>query len=340
MSMKTMRLSLSIALLFLPFTTSAQRHKYPYVEYDNGAVIVSRDNQGGVHPDALAGDMENRIEETLQVQESDAKSDAVGWLDAQRACVDGWRLPTKRELQLIWLTGGGQADSYSQCKVAPVVQSALNNIPEDKFTSLEPADYWTLTPDKDSYWHVSFANGEAASGAGICRVRCVKGHRQAAGTFAYSNIVMIGGKLTFAEKRIDDDEIDGFSNEDIPANSQGIHFRFGSLVGISSAGEHGTEFDSSHVVFCPTEYTKPTIWNEMPYHRVSDSTYFTPEEIQAGAIADDHLMEKFTPIGYDVSQGLGDICRYISDQGWVKGRWRIPTATEIWQTMKDRKSVV
>ena len=35
----------------------------------------------------------------------------------------------------------------------------------------------------------------------------------------------------------------------------------------------------------------------------------------------------------------GDICRYISDQGWVQGRWRLPTSAEQQALINEATSV-
>ncbi|MCE9235541.1 hypothetical protein, partial [Bacteroides ovatus] len=32
--------------------------------------------------------------------------------------------------------------------------------------------------------------------------------------------------------------------------------------------------------------------------------------------------------GFNASTNKGDICRYISDRGWVQGKWRLPTSDE------------
>lgn len=134
--------------------------------------------------------------------------------------------------------------------------------------------------------------------------------------FAKSNIIMkADGTLAFATNQEENLTV-------APANSQGIHFKFGSLIGVFTAtGDYN--FDASEVVFVPAEYTGSTAWAtwytipfyETPYHGVDDE--FITEYDESSP----------TP-GYDAAAGIGDICRYISDKGWVQGRWRTPTAWE------------
>ena len=100
-------------------------------------------------------------------------------------------------------------------------------------------------------------------------VTTVRQHYSSAQRFARSNIVMYidgnGNKiLTFAETEADHTSPKSVTYYDastsstvtgtvpaIAANVQGLHFRWGSLVGITSDGTDGTAFNSSHVVFWP-----------------------------------------------------------------------------------------
>ena len=145
--------------------------------------------------------------------------------------------------------------------------------------------------------------------------------------FARSNIVQNSSTtLAFAVSERD--------NVSIPANVQGLHFRFGSLVGISSTGANETAWASARATFRPSEYSGPTTFtwtytggndnaNNIPYckgtHEVHDD-YFDP-----------NLWSSWTDKTkrYVASSAIGDICSYISDKGWVSGTWRTPTRHEL-----------
>jgi uncharacterized protein (TIGR02145 family) len=118
----------------------------------------------------------------------------------------------------------------------------------------------------------------------------------ATGQFAYSNIILRDGKLTFAATAEE--------NEYIPAESQGVYFTWGSLVALDPT----KSFDaSSSVVFTPPEYTGTTIsnWASVPYDNGTAPL-----------------------VGYNGATATGDVCRYITDHQWVKGSWRMPTNDE------------
>lgn len=141
--------------------------------------------------------------------------------------------------------------------------------------------------------------------------------------FARSNIVLStdgNGQpiLTFAETEAD--------NISIPSNALGLHFLWGSLVGMNSyydATVYSRPIDPNPAsFFVPAEYTGTTsfmLWADLPRH--------------TGSSLDDKTLDDFKgtygATGYDAAAGKGDICRYISDKGWVQGRWRIPTNYEL-----------
>ncbi len=138
--------------------------------------------------------------------------------------------------------------------------------------------------------------------------------------FAKSNIVMKPDQtLWFATTQED--------NAIVPANAQGLMFKFGSLVGINSdAPATDTPFEDTHVVFKPDEYTAPAtwIWSIIPYHTGYNQT-------------DDEFATAYPTgtVGYDAAAAKGDICRYISAKGWVEGSWRMPTSAEMRQLYND-----
>ncbi len=197
----------------------------------------------------------------------------------------------------------------------------------------------------------------------VTHVRQLYAHAQ---RFARSNIVMYdfgGGNkvLTFAETEADHTENKSVTYNDvssgsavngsvpaIPANVQGLHFRWGSLVGVTSNGTNGTTFSSSHVVFWPAEHASqvPATWvfnansnvvGQVPYATGSDIGS-NPYPSNNPAIWTVDAFAGYpggTGPGFDKANAKGDICRYISDMGWVAGRWRIPTSREIMDLMAE-----
>ncbi|MCD8101501.1 MAG: FimB/Mfa2 family fimbrial subunit [Alistipes sp.] len=138
-------------------------------------------------------------------------------------------------------------------------------------------------------------------------------HEFVSEVFATSNVVQNGkGELWFATSVAD--------NYIVPANAQGLNFKQGSLVGLNcDADDVELAFDSKHVKFHPAEYTPPTEWTW------ADIPYFE----NPVANVDDQFIERYPGIGYDASEATGDVCRYISDKGWVEGKWRIPNQEEF-----------
>ncbi|NDV56932.1 hypothetical protein [Bacteroides sp. 519] len=134
-------------------------------------------------------------------------------------------------------------------------------------------------------------------------------------SFAHSNIVWDGTKLTFATTPA--------GNVAIPARSQGVLFQWGSLVAISPAALSGTDatytagqYPQGHIIYSPTgvyDYK----WADIPF--VNDTI--------------DHIT------GFDARAGTGDICQYISAQGWVDGNWRLPTIHEYIRLLAEQPGV-
>jgi hypothetical protein len=150
--------------------------------------------------------------------------------------------------------------------------------------------------------------------------------------WAQSNIVMKDGKLTFAATAAD--------NAEIPADVQGLFFRWGSLMGINGAPliSLSTPYTSANVVFIPPGYSgaSPT-----------DDVTLLPWNPQGDDLLcyDDDKDKGYLQAAYDVSAGVGDVCAYISDRGWVEGRWRLPTYSEMYYVFigneeKDNYSIL
>ncbi|MDL2320655.1 hypothetical protein LJC45_05955, partial [Alistipes sp. OttesenSCG-928-B03] len=156
----------------------------------------------------------------------------------------------------------------------------------------------------------------------------------------------------------------------IPANVQGIHFRWGGLIGLSSsfvdasANKIITNYDGNNdVKFWPVEYVAKCVrengttpdnvtwkftWENPDYPGVNK--WDNPREVPylgdpslpdipglVGSVPNtyDALIDKYKTKGYDAEEGYGDICRYITDKGWVEGEWRMPTHQEVKYLLYD-----
>lgn len=173
---------------------------YPKVTtHTDGPVIVSRDGTSGVassaihpnwtktpsHDDASS---DNRVSAKLQVAKTDASTEKYSfsqWSTIEGLCKSPWRLPTQREIMLIYAMGGAVEDVYRvdysvpSWRNPPVTKTPLYEI--SGFTPLPTKSYWTATLNSatgTSYWvltvGVSPTISSYGSGSPSAYVRCVK----------------------------------------------------------------------------------------------------------------------------------------------------------------------
>lgn len=122
--------------------------------------------------------------------------------------------------------------------------------------------------------------------------------------FARSNVVQQGvgssAKLTFAVTMSD--------NATIPASSQGVLFKWGSLESLSPPLAFSPAVT---VIYNPAGLYLPALtpnlsgWDVLPYTHPNFGS------------------------GLNESAGIGDVCQYISSKNWVEGNWRLPTYAEL-----------
>jgi hypothetical protein len=115
----------------------------------------------------------------------------------------------------------------------------------------------------------------------------------------------------------------------IPANVQGVFFRWGALVALAPkqylTGQYDGVSYKSIIYSASGNYNLPSTFTQTP---VGDES----EEDDAFATYNNNT-------GFDASVNKGDICRYITAQGWVsRGSWRLPTAAE-WEALKAMPNV-
>lgn len=153
-----------------------------------------------------------------------------------------------------------------------------------------------------------------------------------AGRFARSNIVWDGSKLTFATTAAENTTV-------APANAQGVFFKWGSLVAVSPVG---VAYNTSQILFSPDDTNNYT-WAQIPYADETSGkfgTHNTDEDDFAGYDGNSNVSGPgYTTTGTNANKG--DICRYITDRGWVPDgeKWRLPTADEYDQLMAELTSV-
>ena len=159
--------------------------------------------------------------------------------------------------------------------------------------------------------------------------KIVKVSQSIARQFARSNIVWdaTNNKLTFAVTAAD--------NATIPANVQGVFFKWGSLVAVSPVGN---TYASNQILFSPNGTTNYT-WANIPYASETTGkfgTHGTDEDDFAGYDGGSNTNGP----GFNASTNKGDICRYISSQpGWQHGKWRLPTSAEQQALINEVTSV-
>ena len=157
------------ALLMTASASHAQKKQYPYLQ--DGKIIVCREGADGVkssliHPnwDSTPSHNEldaanNRFAAKFEVAASDVDTSAT-WDDAVNLCPSGWRLPTIRELRLIY-----------------VYRNELGTFD----LSAMSTGYWSATEsssDSSNAWYVVFGSGETGGKypkIANSRVRCIRG---------------------------------------------------------------------------------------------------------------------------------------------------------------------
>lgn len=166
--------------------------RYPYV-IEGTNIIVSRDDNGGVKESSLRqetltetpshsqGDVINRVYSRIQVACSRPDdAEAMPWSEAADYCrnlqEDGytnWRVPTQRELMLIYVMNDKLADGLYRLDPRP-------NPPDPDLAVF----YWSATEDEHTsdYWSLGLSDRNPTkegqvkpySGSALNYVRCVR----------------------------------------------------------------------------------------------------------------------------------------------------------------------
>lgn len=189
--MKKMILAVLAAVAVAGSAGAQSGVKYPYVTVENGGVVVVlRDSKGGIDESSLfssrvtetktgnEASTDNRMSRKFRVQKAQSQGSKVAWSDAVSYCdnlteegYSDWRLPSQRELMMIWLLGGS-SNVTSGDKNDTGVGSASKpvNTPyiyqQSGFTAFSADHYWSATETStgSSYaWYVSFSYGDTTN---------------------------------------------------------------------------------------------------------------------------------------------------------------------------------
>lgn len=178
----------------------------------------------------------------------------------------------------------------------------------------------------------SGASGQVLITAGRLRMTLTIKRTPLADLFARSNVVQqSGNKLTFAVTTAD--------NTTIPAWSQGVYFKWGSLFALAPPGNPYSP--TTHVIYNPAPGTHNpgswgnglAGWDKIPY---AHTNFGFPASSSSNPDDKDEFKTYNGGTGYNKNAGIGDICRYISSNtGWVEGSWRMPTYAEVKMLLEE-----
>lgn len=200
--MKKMILAVVAAVAVAGSAGAQSGVRYPYVTSENGGVVVVlRDSKGGIDESSLfssrvtasktgnEASADNRMSRKFRVQKSNPGQKT--WSDAMSYCdnlteegYSDWRLPSQRELMMIWLLGGS-SNVTSGDKNDTGVGSASKpvNTPylyqQSGFPAFSAGYYWSATEgssDSGNAWYVNFSNGGTNNNGKTSSgyVRCVR----------------------------------------------------------------------------------------------------------------------------------------------------------------------
>lgn len=204
--MKKMILAVLAAVAVAGSAGAQSGEKYPYVTTasDGGVIVVLQDENGGIDEASLFSSRvtetktgnekssDNRMSRKFRVQKAQSQSSQVAWSDAVSYCdnlteegYSDWRLPSQRELMMIWILGGSsnvtsgdKNDTGVGSASYPFVSSYIYQ--QSGFTSFSADDYWSATEhsfSSSSAWYVGFSYGFANNRSktdSSSYVRCVR----------------------------------------------------------------------------------------------------------------------------------------------------------------------
>ncbi len=172
--------------------------RYPFVTVENGGVVVvCRDGKGGIDESSLFSSRvtesktgnekssDNRLSRKFRVQKGNPGKKT--WQDAVNYCNNlneegktDWRLPSQRELMLIWLLGGNSNVTSGDKNDTGVGSGSIPvNTPylyqQSGFTALSADTYWSATEygsNSGDAWYVDFSLGTRTTSTSPAAATC------------------------------------------------------------------------------------------------------------------------------------------------------------------------
>ena len=154
---------------------------------DESSLFSSRVTETKTGNEVSAG---NRMSRKFRVQKAQSQSSTVIWENAKSYCdnlteegYSDWRLPSQRELMMIWLLGGnsnvasGDKNDTGVSSVSKPVNTPYI-YQQSGFTAFMASTFWTAIEQRDvgNIWYVDFYKGGvlASDRAYSYYVRCVR----------------------------------------------------------------------------------------------------------------------------------------------------------------------
>ena len=270
--------------------------KYPYVTTasDGGVIVVLRDENGGIDEASLfssrvtetktgnEASADNRMSRKFRVQKSNPGqktwSDAVSYCDnLTEEGYSDWRLPSQRELMMIWLLGGNSnVTSGDKNDTGVGGASKPVNTPyiyqQSGFTAFSANYNWsaTLWSDNDYAWHMNFSNGSMNHNGtmGISSyVRCIRDEDGSAPTYTVSEASVTPAGDIPAEGKAYSLTLTGnlpLAGVDVRAQSGGTALVTGKVTASGTAVELAVPMHSSYTERTVTfEYNWNGTWTKI-----------------------------------------------------------------------------
>lgn len=329
--------------------------RYPYITTasNGGVIVVLRDEEDGIDEASLfssrvtetktgnEASADNRMSRKFRVQKAQSQRSKVAWSDAVSYCdnlteegYSDWRLPSQRELMMIWLLGGNsnvsdgdKNDTGVGSASSPFVSSYIYQ--QSGFTAFSADWYWSAT-EYSSYsgyaWPVDFKYADSYQNqveSGY--VRCVRDEDGSAPTYAVSeSSVTPAGDIPAEGKAVSLTLTGTLPPEgvDVRANISGADPVTGKVTASGAAVElavpENASYSSRTVTF---EY----LWNGT-WIQIGDDCLQEGKKLEPMTFKGVNLTLEPEPDSGAARLTWAEAIEYCKNKG--EG-WRVPTAAEM-----------